>query len=247
MPSSPMTLYPHTYKKLQLRPAGRLRAGHAAGGVHASRSPPARACRPRSRPWPTTSRGPRPTRAGQLRHPGGGLGAALRRHDARARGRRADMKSVPYRGGAPLLQDLMGGQVPVSFNVISEVLPHVRSGKLRSLAVTSAQRWPSLPEVPTLRRAGLQGHRAAWSGWAGMRRPRRRPSWCSKLNAAVREALQAPEMQEVARQEPACSALRQSPEDFAAHRQGRPGALGRRSSRPPASRRKTDARGHMLD
>ena len=56
-----------------------------------------------------------------------------------------DLRSIPYRGGGPLLQDLLGGQVPVSFNVVSEVAPHIKAGRLRALAVTSAQRWPSLP------------------------------------------------------------------------------------------------------
>lgn len=53
-------------------------------------------------------------------------------------------------GGGPLLTDLLGGQVPVSFNVVSDVFPHARSGKLRILAVTSPKRWRELSDVPTM-------------------------------------------------------------------------------------------------
>lgn len=124
-----------------------------------------------------------------------------------------DMKSVPYRGGAPLLQDLMGGQVPVAFNVISEVLPHLRSGKLRSLAVTSAQRWPALPEVPTLAELGHKDLVVVeYLGWYA---PARTPAeLVRRLNAAVQEALATPEMAEVF-QRNGLQALRESPEVFA--------------------------------
>jgi tripartite-type tricarboxylate transporter receptor subunit TctC len=61
------------------------------------------------------------------------------------RGAGVPLRSIPYKGGAPLLQDLMGGQIPVAFNVISEVLPQFRSGTLRALAVASPQRWARRP------------------------------------------------------------------------------------------------------
>lgn len=108
----------------------------------------------------------------------------------------AGLRSIPYKGGAPLLQDLLGGQVPMAFNVTSEVLPHIRAGRLRSLAVASPQRWPALPEVPTLAEAGVGGVSAvefiAW--YAPARTP---PDLVRRLNAAVQEALAAPELQEV--------------------------------------------------
>lgn len=123
------------------------------------------------------------------------------------------MKSIPYKGGAPLLQDLMGGQVPVAFNVISEVLPHVRSGKLRSLAVTSPQRWAPVPEVPTLAEQGYKDIGVIeYLGWyAPAKTP---PELVRRLNAAVQEALVTPEMNEVFVRN-GLLPLRESPEVFA--------------------------------
>jgi len=104
-----------------------------------------------------------------------------------------DMKSVAYKGGAPLLTDLLGGQVPVAFNVISEVLPHLKTGRLRSLAVSSPERWPAVPEVPTFAELGYRDiAMVEFLGWyAPARTP---PELVGRLNAAVRDALQTPEM-----------------------------------------------------
>jgi tripartite-type tricarboxylate transporter receptor subunit TctC len=67
-----------------------------------------------------------------------------------------DIVHVPYKGGGPAMSDLLGGQVDASFQNINAVVPHVASGKLRALAVTSAQRSPLLPQVPTLVEAGVK-------------------------------------------------------------------------------------------
>lgn len=93
------------------------------------------------------------------------------------RGAGLAMKSIPYRGGGPLLQDLLGGQVPVAFNVISEVLPHVRAGRLRSLAVTSRSAGPVCPKCP--RSSSWASRTSPWSSIsAGMPLQRRPPSSC---------------------------------------------------------------------
>ncbi len=68
-----------------------------------------------------------------------------------------DLLHVPYKGSGPLTTDLLGGQVSMSFDTITPVLPHVKAGKLRALAVTTAKRSSVLPEVPTLAEAGLKG------------------------------------------------------------------------------------------
>ena len=106
------------------------------------------------------------------------------------------LSSVPYRGGGPLLQDLLGGQVPVSFSVVSEVLPHIRSGKLRALAITSPQRWAALPEVPTMAELGVKDcdivEFLGWYAPAGTPLP-----LVQRLNAAAQEQLATPEMAEV--------------------------------------------------
>lgn len=125
------------------------------------------------------------------------------------------LKSIPYRGGAPLLQDLLGGQIPVAFNVISEVLPHVKAGRLRSLAVGSPQRWAALPEVPTFTELGYKDIVVVeFLGWyAPAKTP---PEIVKGLNAAIQDALGSPEMQEVFNRN-GLIALRQTPEAFAQH------------------------------
>lgn len=72
---------------------------------------------------------------------------------------RVDMVHVPYKGDGPALNDVIGGQVPLFFGNLASTLPHVQSGKLRALAVTSAKCSSLLPEVPTLAEAGVQGTR----------------------------------------------------------------------------------------
>ena len=76
-----------------------------------------------------------------------------------------ELKHVPYKGSAPAVTDLLGGQIPLMFDPVQSVLQHVRGGKLRCLAVSSSARAPVLPQVPTLNEAGLKGFEAtAW--WA---------------------------------------------------------------------------------
>lgn len=113
-----------------------------------------------------------------------------------SRGAGVDMKAIPYKGGGPLLTDLLGGQIPVSFNVISEVLPHVRSGKLRSLAVTSAARWKAMPDTPTLAELGYRDiDFVEWLGWFA---PTGTPAAkIEALNAAVNAQLTMPAMVDV--------------------------------------------------
>ena len=80
---------------------------------------------------------------------------------------------VHYKGGAPALQDLVGGQVPVSINPLSELLPQLQTGKVRVLAVTSPQRSKFLPDVPTMSESGFAS--IAFSSWLGFFAPARTP------------------------------------------------------------------------
>lgn len=80
---------------------------------------------------------------------------------------------VPYRGSAPAVQDLMGGQVDLMFDSVASALPHIRSGKLRALAVTGKQRVALLPQVPTMVQAGLPGYVA--ESWLALLAPRGTP------------------------------------------------------------------------
>jgi tripartite-type tricarboxylate transporter receptor subunit TctC len=68
-----------------------------------------------------------------------------------------ELLHVPYKGSGPLTTDLLGGQIQMSFDTITPVLPHIKAGKLRALAVTTGKRSPALPDVPTLDEAGLKG------------------------------------------------------------------------------------------
>ncbi|WP_298929508.1 Bug family tripartite tricarboxylate transporter substrate binding protein [uncultured Ramlibacter sp.] len=124
-----------------------------------------------------------------------------------------EFNSVAYRGGAPLLQDLMGGQVPVSFNVLGEVLPHIKSGKLRALAVTTPQRSVFLPEVATMVEQGYKD--IALMEYLGLFLPAKTPvDVVQRLNSQVREALSMPEIIEGLAKN-GLQAVHQSPADFA--------------------------------
>lgn len=81
---------------------------------------------------------------------------------------------VPYKGGAPAITDLLGGQVDFSFQNVNAVLSHLRSGKLHAIAVTGTRRSPVLPDVPTLEEAGVKG--AEVYSWQGLAAPRGLPA-----------------------------------------------------------------------
>jgi tripartite-type tricarboxylate transporter receptor subunit TctC len=105
-----------------------------------------------------------------------------------------DVVFVPYKGAAPALADAMGNQIQVSASAKSVLLPLITSGRLRALAVTSAERWPELPDVPTFRESGLEGFPTAI--WFGLLAPvGTPPSVIAKLNAAENARLRSPEMQ----------------------------------------------------
>ena len=103
-----------------------------------------------------------------------------------------DLLHVPYKGSGPLTTDLLGGQVSMSFDTITPVLPHVKAGKLRALAVTTAKRSSALPEVPTLAEAGLKGFDIGT--WFGVLAPAATPKEISaKLSAEMIKAIHSSE------------------------------------------------------
>ena len=95
-----------------------------------------------------------------------------------------DLIHIPYKGSGPLATDLLGGQITMSFDTVTPVLPHIRSGKLRALAVTTGKRSPALPDVPTLDEAGLKGFNLGT--WFGVLAPAATPKEVvSRLNADI--------------------------------------------------------------
>jgi tripartite-type tricarboxylate transporter receptor subunit TctC len=105
------------------------------------------------------------------------------------------MQSVPYKGTGQAVIDLLGGQVHTMFSGMSSVLPHVKSGRLRPLAVTGAQRWPAVPDVPTVAESGFPGFEA--SVWFGVLAPARTPKpIITRLNQEIIKALSLPDVRE---------------------------------------------------
>lgn len=107
----------------------------------------------------------------------------------------ASIVHIPYRGGAPAVTDLMGGRVDMMIDVMPNLVPHVRSGRLRALAVSTAHRVAIMPDVPTIAESGIPGFDV--SAWDGIFVPRGTPApVVSRLQAAIRKALEDPELRQ---------------------------------------------------
>jgi tripartite-type tricarboxylate transporter receptor subunit TctC len=105
-----------------------------------------------------------------------------------------DIVHVPYRGSAPAMTDLLGGQVNLMFNGVSPTLPHIRAGKLKVLATDSDRRVPVLPEVPTVGEAALPGYKI--TTWSGLLAPAGTPAEArDRLSAAWAKAMALPQVQ----------------------------------------------------
>ena len=125
-----------------------------------------------------------------------------------------DMQHVPYRGSAPAVSDLLGGQISVMFDNMPSAIPHVKGGKLRALAVTTAKRSPALPDVPTIAEAGVPGYEA--TSWFGLLAPAGTPApVVAKLNASILKALADPEVKKKLAEQGA-EPFGEKPEQFAA-------------------------------
>ncbi|OZI34001.1 ABC transporter substrate-binding protein [Bordetella genomosp. 10] len=104
------------------------------------------------------------------------------------------MVHVPYRGSAPALTDVMGGQTDIMFDTMLSSMPFVHGGKLRAIAVTSARRSPAAPEVPTVAESGLAGYEA--TAWNGLMAPAGTPApVVQRLSEALRKVLGRPDVQ----------------------------------------------------
>jgi len=167
-----LTVYPHSFRKLaydplaDFAPAAIVARSHLALAAGPAVPASVRSARdyvewaksdPRNAFFATTSAGGTPHFVGVMLAQAAGLA----------------LSPVHYKGGAPALQDLLGGQIPVSINPVGEVLPYVRSGKIRVLATTGQERSAFLPDVPTLAEAGYR--EVIVQAWLGILAPARTP------------------------------------------------------------------------
>ena len=102
---------------------------------------------------------------------------------------------IPYKGSGPALADLIGGQVDVMFDNLTSSIGHIRGGKLRPLAITSATRYPELPDLPTMQEAGVPGYEA--TAWFGIVAPKGTPrNIIMRINSEVNKALAQADVKE---------------------------------------------------
>jgi tripartite-type tricarboxylate transporter receptor subunit TctC len=126
---------------------------------------------------------------------------------------KVDMLHVPYKGPAPALQDVIAGRVPLMCDNFSNVITHVRSGRLKAIALTAMQRHPQAPEVPTAHESGLPGFEVGV--WYGFAVPAATPApVVQKLNAEIAKALRDPKVAERMAQL-GLAVVADSPEQFA--------------------------------
>lgn len=122
---------------------------------------------------------------------------------------------VPYKGSAPALADLLGGQLSFMFDTVITSVPHIRSGKLRAFAVSSAKRASSLPEVPTMQEAGIKGFDI--SQWNGILAPAGTPrAIVTRLNSEIVKAMHAADVRERIVTQGGNEIVTGTPEEFAA-------------------------------
>jgi tripartite-type tricarboxylate transporter receptor subunit TctC len=121
---------------------------------------------------------------------------------------------VPYKGGAPSVNALLAGEVQVNLATISTAVPHIRTGRLRALAVTSRERVAALPEVPTIAEAGVPGY--DYSSWIGLLAPAKTPApVVARLGAEAARIMRTPEILSILALEGA-QPVGGTPEEFAA-------------------------------
>jgi len=136
-----------------------------------------------------------------------------------------DMVHVPYKGLSPALADLLSGQVQLMFSSVVAIVPQIRAGKVRGLAVTGAKRLALLPELPTVAESGYPGYET--SSWYGILAPAGTPrEIVTKLNAELAKTLERPEVRNSLIAEGA-EPVGGSPEAFAAHIRSEKERLGK--------------------
>lgn len=124
-----------------------------------------------------------------------------------------DIVHVPYKGGGPMLIDLIGGQIQVAFDNLPSSISQIRAGKIRALAVTTAKRWPGAPDIPTMAEAGVPGYESG--AWFGMLAPANTPKPVIELlQRNVAAILKLPEVEKMFLEQGA-EPVGDTPEQFA--------------------------------
>lgn len=135
------------------------------------------------------------------------------------------MEHIPYKGFAPALTDILGGQIQVMMNSIVALVPQIKAGKVRALAVSSKARSPFMPELPTMAEAGVAGYEAG--SWYGILVPAGTPAAIiQRLNTEIVKAVKAPEVRNRLAGEGA-EPIGSTPEEFAAHIKAEMARLGK--------------------
>ena len=128
------------------------------------------------------------------------------------------MTAVPYKGSAPAITDLLGGQIQVMFTTVSSAAALIEGGQLRALAMTSAERSPAFPKLPTVAEAGVPGY--VLENWYGLFAPGKTPpDIIDRLNRAVGKALQSDAFRKIAANE-GLVMVPAPPEEFARYFRG---------------------------
>jgi tripartite-type tricarboxylate transporter receptor subunit TctC len=108
---------------------------------------------------------------------------------------KVDIEHIPYKGNNPALTDTVGGHVHMLFSGVPSLLPHVQSGRLRAIAISTVKRAPALPQVPTFDEAGVRGYEA--TNWFGLFAPAKTPKdIVGRLNAEIDKVIRSPELTE---------------------------------------------------
>ncbi len=193
-PTAMLTIFPHVYTKLGYDPFRDFVAvGSAATFVTAITAGPALPANVKTLQEYVAWVKQNPT-GGNYGSPGAGtslhfVGTMLARQGG------VTLNHVPYKGAAPMMQDLLGGQLPVGMAPIGDAVPQARAGKLRVLATTGPQRSPFLPEVPTARESGFPDI-VAEDYFALFVPAKTPPETVAKIGASIQEALRSPEVRE---------------------------------------------------
>jgi tripartite-type tricarboxylate transporter receptor subunit TctC len=128
---------------------------------------------------------------------------------------RIDIVHVPYKGGSPALMDVLAGQIHMLFSTLLQANPHLKSGRLRALAVTTTQRSPAAPQLPTMQEAGVAGYEV--TQWYGIVAPSKVPSAViAKLSKEIARIVHEPDVKDRLAAD-GSEAVGSTPDDFGAH------------------------------